>query len=48
MYEKIVEGANRKILLFIHETNNVHEKGNFLLDDIMGNIMIIVIVIALK
>jgi len=28
--------------------NNVHDKGNFLLDHIMGNIMIIFIVIALK
>jgi hypothetical protein len=31
-----------------NQTNNVHDKGNFLLDHIMGNIMIIFIVIALK
>jgi len=30
------------------KTNNVHDKGDFLLDHIMGNIMIIFIVIALK
>jgi len=31
-----------------NKTNNVHDKGNFLLDHIMGNIMITFIVIALK
>jgi hypothetical protein len=30
------------------KTNSVHDKGNFLLDHIIGNIMIIFIVIALK
>jgi hypothetical protein len=30
------------------KTNFVHDKGNFLLDHIMGNIMIIFIAIALK
>ncbi len=30
------------------KTNSVHDKGIFLLDHIMGSIMIIVIVIALK
>jgi len=29
-------------------SNSVHDKGFFLLDDIIGNIMIILIVIALK
>ncbi len=30
------------------QTNSVYDKGTFLLDDIMGNIMIIFIVMALK
>jgi hypothetical protein len=38
----------KSIKLQFIKTNSVHEKGNFLLDHIIGNIMIIFIVIALK
>jgi hypothetical protein len=58
MFQKKVQDPNRKTILFIHESirsqfikpniESVHDKGSFLLDHIIANIMIIFIKIALK